>query len=212
MVKRTFMKLLEKFATSDINTDEASKVKNFLQKEIFTISNSANDAFIDYDIFNRYNFIVSDLIKRKSSSSTEKIVTVAPDRLITPSSVAISFDKLHNFKSTEMTTTTTLTTRRPPMWKPGKTPNSLTWKQVRKYNFTGSTRHVFFLLSLVRIPRARPGPPLTIRCSPVTLTTRPRPPAPGLTPLVNYLLLTPDPAQVTSIDNSLAPKIFCLIR
>ena len=130
-MKRTFMKLLEKFATSDINTDEASKMKNFLQKEIFTISNSANDAFIDYDIFNRYNFIVSDLIKRKSSSSTEKIVTVAPDRLITPSSVAISFDKLHNFKSTEMTTTTTLTTRRPPMWKPGKTPNSLTWKLVR---------------------------------------------------------------------------------
>ena len=46
------MKLLEKFAISDINIDEASKVKNFLQKEIFTISNSANDEFIDFDIFN----------------------------------------------------------------------------------------------------------------------------------------------------------------
>ena len=133
MVKRTFMKLLEKFATSDINIDEASKVKNFLQKEIFLISNSANDAFIDYDIFNRYNFIVSDLIKRKSSSSTEKIVTLAPDRLITSISVENSFDKLHNFKSTEVTTRTTWTTRRPLMWKPGKTPNSQKWKQVRRY-------------------------------------------------------------------------------
>ena len=133
MVKRTFMKLLEKFATSDINIDEASKVKNFLQKEIFLISNSANDAFIDYDIFNRYNFIVSDLIKRKSSSSTEKIVTLAPDRLVTSSSVENSFDKLHNFKSTEVTTRTTWTTRRPLMWKPGKTPNSQKWKQVRRY-------------------------------------------------------------------------------
>ena len=132
-VKRTFMKLLEKFATSDINIDEPSKVKNFLQKEIFTISNSADDAFIDYDIFNRYNFIVSDLIKRKSSSSTEKIVTVAPDRLITSSSVINTFDKLHNIKSTEMTTRTTSTTRRPLMWKPGKTPNSQKWKQVRQY-------------------------------------------------------------------------------
>ena len=135
MVKRTFMKLLEKFATSDLNIDEASKVKNFLQQEIFLISNSANDAFIDYDIFNRYNFIVSDLIKRKSSSSTEKIVTPAPDRLITSSSVANSFDKLHNFKSTGVTTRTTLTTRRPLMWKPGKTPNSQKWKQVSEVIF-----------------------------------------------------------------------------
>lgn len=132
-VKRTFMKLLEKFAISDINIDEASKVKNFLQKEIFTISNSANDAFIDYDIFNRYNFIVSDLIKRKSSSSTEKTVTVAPDRLITPSSVINSFDKLHNFKLTEITTRTTSTTRRPLFWKPGKTPNSQKWKKLVRY-------------------------------------------------------------------------------
>ena len=124
------MKLLEKFAISDINIDEASKVKNFLQREIFTIFNSANDEFIDFDIFNRYNFIVSDLIKRKSSSSTE---TVAPDRLITPSSVINSFDKLHNFISTDMTTRTTSTTRRPLMWKPGKTPNSQKWnKQVRQ--------------------------------------------------------------------------------
>ena len=127
------MKLLEKFAISDINIDEASKVKNFLQREIFTIFNSANDEFIDFDIFNRYNFIVSDLIKRKSSSSTEKTVTVAPDRLITPSSVINSFDKLHNFISTDMTTRTTSTTRRPLMWKPGKTPNSQKWnKQVRQ--------------------------------------------------------------------------------
>ena len=127
------MKLLEKFATSDVNIDEVSKVKNFLQKEIFTISNSANEAFIDYDIFNRYNFIVSDLIKRKSSSSTEKIVTRAPDRLITPSGVTNALDKLHNSKWTEVTTRTTWTTRRPLMWKPGKTPNSQKGKQVRQY-------------------------------------------------------------------------------
>ena len=200
------MKLLEKFAISDINIDDASKVKNFLQKEIFTISNSANNEFIDYDIFNRYNFIVSDLIKRKSSSSTEKTVTVAPDRLITPSSVINSFDKLHNFKSTEMTTRTTSTTRRPLMWKPGKTPNSQKWKkQVRQIEKEIILICFFRMVSTSRVQAGLPLATLmrSLRCSSLTLTS---PRDSGHTPLVNYLLLTPDQVTIRTLILSECPK------
>ena len=118
------MKILEKFATNNISIVDVKKVKNYLQKEIFTISNMANEAFIDYDIFNRYNFIVTDLIKRKSANVEQQATspTRAPDRLSAPSTVTNSFENMNYFKPTEMTTTTT--TRRPVMWKPGKTPNA----------------------------------------------------------------------------------------
>ena len=136
------MKILEKFATNNISIVDVKKVKNYLQKEIFTISNMANEAFIDYDIFNRYNFIVTDLIKRKSADVAHQATssTRAPDRLSAPSTVTNSFENLNYFKPTEMTTTTT--TRRPVMWKPGKTPNAQRRKPTVSNSDIISLKHV----------------------------------------------------------------------
>ena len=114
------MKILEKFATNSISIVDVKKVKNYLQKEIFTVSNSANEAFIDYDIFNRYNFIVSDLVKRKSYDLEHKKFTTTTEL---PSNLSVKKSVINFWKSPAVVTTTT-TTRRPIRWKPGKTPNS----------------------------------------------------------------------------------------
>ena len=131
--KKTFMKLLEKFATKNIGIVDVKKVRNFLQSEIFIISNGANEASIDYDIFHRYNFIVSDLIERKSSINSnvdhQRVTTISPSDKT--SAVTNSYNKLTFFEVTGTRATTTTTTRRPLVWKPGKTPNSLEWKNVR---------------------------------------------------------------------------------
>lgn len=120
-VKRIFMKILEKFATNNISIVDVKKVKNYLQKEIFTVSNSANEAFIDYDIFNRYNFIVSDLVKRKSYDLEQKKTTTKTTEI--PSELSAKKSLINFWKSPAVVTTTT-TTRKPIRWKPGKTPNS----------------------------------------------------------------------------------------
>lgn len=115
------MKILEKFATNNISIVDVKKVKNYLQKEIFTVSNSANEAFIDYDIFNRYNFIVSDLVKRKSYDLEQKKTTTKTTEI--PSELSAKKSLINFWKSPAVVTTTT-TTRKPIRWKPGKTPNS----------------------------------------------------------------------------------------
>ena len=104
------------------------KVKNYLQKEIFVISNSVNEASINYDIFNRYNFIVTDLIKRKSNRSTvrpdleQKVTTSREMITIQPPPGVQATDNVQNsYQPPQIITTTT---RKPLMWKPGKTPNS----------------------------------------------------------------------------------------
>ena len=82
--KEIFMKVLEKFAAKNISIVDVKQVRNFLQKEIFTISNSVNEASVDFEIYNRYNFIVSDLIKRKlvvsqvTRTSTTTKTTASP--------------------------------------------------------------------------------------------------------------------------------------
>ena len=130
------MTILEKFATKNISIVDVKKVKNYLQKEIFVTSSSVNEASINYDIFNRYNFIVTDLIKRKTIGSTirpdleqklttsREIITLPPPGLQAPDTVKNSYQPL------QMITTTT--TKRPLMWRPGKTPNTNKWKDVRK--------------------------------------------------------------------------------
>ena len=138
-VKQTFMKVLEKFTAKEVSIVDVKQVKNFLQKEIFTISSSVNEASIDFEIYNRYNFIVSDLIKRKLSRTPAvvEILTTTRPPLITPSKrkpvrnylgqttppAALSPPrrKIVNHQSTKT---------RPHSWKPGKTPNSPMLSQV----------------------------------------------------------------------------------
>ena len=117
------MKILEKFATSDISIVDVKKVKNYLQKEIFTVSNSANEAFIDYDIFNRYNFIVTDLIKRKLTSSTEHKTQEFSSFVVTSPVTQLSQDSGSSSASSVGPDTST-TTFRSVKWSPGRTPNS----------------------------------------------------------------------------------------
>ena len=108
-IKRTFMKTLEKFARKNISIVDVKKVRNFLQKEIFVISTSVNDASIDYDIFNRYNFIVNDLIKRKVSINTnlqEKLTTIKPPT-VTVGAGPDRYEKQNYFQHSLTTTTTT---------------------------------------------------------------------------------------------------------
>ena len=130
-VKQTFMKVLEKFTAKEVSIVDVKQVRNFLQKEIFTISNSVNEASIDFDIYNRYNFIVSDLIKRKLSSSRPAVtlVPVAEEILTTTRSPLITQTKrkpVRNYPPRRK-----IVTNRPHSWKPGKTPNSPLFSEVR---------------------------------------------------------------------------------
>ena len=132
------MKVLEKFTAKEISIVDIKQVKNFLQKEIFTISSSVNEASIDFDIYNRYNFIVSDLIKRKLSRRpgvTVELVTTTRVPLITQT----KRKPVRNFlgQKTETADHSTpprrkIVTNRPHSWKPGKTPNSPLLPQVRR--------------------------------------------------------------------------------
>ena len=111
-VKEIFMKVLEKFSAKNVNIDDMKQVKNFLQKEIFTISSSVNEASVDFEIYNRYNFIVSDLIKRKL------VITQVTNTAATTSRPMISQ------QVTRKPVTKKKMNKRPHSWKPGKTPNS----------------------------------------------------------------------------------------
>ena len=132
------MKVLEKFTAKEISIVDIKQVKNFLQKEIFTISSSVNEASIDFDIYNRYNFIVSDLIKRKLSGRpgvTVELVTTTRVPVITQT----KRKPVRNFLGQKTKTADHLTpprrkivTNRPHSWKPGKTPNSPLLPQVRR--------------------------------------------------------------------------------
>ena len=132
------MKVLEKFTAKEVSIVDVKQVKNFLQKEIFTISNSVNEASIDFEIYNRYNFIVSDLIKRKLSRRpgvTVELVTTTRVPLITQT----KRKPVRNFLGQKTKTADHSTpprrkivTNRPHSWKPGKTPNSPLLPQVRR--------------------------------------------------------------------------------
>ena len=132
------MKVLEKFTAKEVPIVDVKQVKNFLQKEIFTISSSVNEASIDFDIYNRYNFIVSDLIKRKLSRRpgvTVELVTTTRVPLITQT----KRKPVRNFLGQKTETADHLApprrkivTNRPHSWKPGKTPNSPLLPQVRR--------------------------------------------------------------------------------
>ena len=131
------MKVLEKFTAKEVSIVDVKQVKNFLQKEIFTISNSVNEASIDFEIYNRYNFIVSDLIKRKLSRTPVAVVefvTTTRPPLITPS----KRKPVRNYLGQKIKTADRsapprrkIVTNRPHSWKPGKTPNSPLVSQVR---------------------------------------------------------------------------------
>ena len=131
------MKVLEKFTAKEVSIVDVKQVRNFLQKEIFTISNSVNEASIDFDIYNRYNFIVSDLIKRKLSRRpgvTVELVTTTRVPLITQT----KRKPVRNFLGQKTKTADHLApprrkivTNRPHSWKPGKTPNSPLFSEVR---------------------------------------------------------------------------------
>ena len=121
--KEIFMKVLEKFAAKNISIVDVKQVRNFLQKEIFTISNSVNEASVDFEIYNRYNFIVSDLIKRKlvvsqvTRTSTTTKTTASPVPIVQH----VTRRPIKNYLKD---TTKKKITKRPHSWKPGKTPNS----------------------------------------------------------------------------------------
>ena len=122
------MKVLEKFTAKEVSIVDVTQVKNFLQKEIFTISNSVNEASIDFEIYNRYNFIVSDLIKRKLWRTPVEITTTTPPPLITPS----KRKPVRNYLGQKITNPDqiNIVTHRPHSWKPDKTPNSPMLSQV----------------------------------------------------------------------------------
>ena len=127
------MKVLEKFTAKEVSIVDVKQVKNFLQKEIFTISNSVNEASIDFEIYNRYNFIVSDLIKRKLSRPPEavEILTTTRTPLITPSKRKPVRNYLgQKIKNDHSPPRRKVITNRPHSWKPGKTPNSPMVSQV----------------------------------------------------------------------------------
>ena len=135
-VKQTFMKVLEKFTAKEVPIVDVKQVKNFLQKEIFTISSSVNEASIDFEIYNRYNFIVSDLIKRKLSRTpvtvaVEMVTTTRPP-LITPSKRKPVRNYLgQKIKNADQSPPRRkIVTNRPHSWKPGQTPNSPLLSQV----------------------------------------------------------------------------------
>ena len=134
-VKQTFMKVLEKFTAKEVSIDDVKQVKNFLQKEIFTISNSVNEASIDFEIYNRYNFIVSDLIKRKLSRppGAVEILTTTRPPLITPSKRKPVRNYLgEKIKNADHSPPRRkIVSNRPHSWKPGKTPNSPLFSEVR---------------------------------------------------------------------------------
>ena len=135
-VKQTFMKVLEKFTAKEVSIVDVKQVRNFLQKEIFTISNSVNEASIDFDIYNRYNFIVSDLIKRKLSSSRAAVtrVPVGEEIVTTTRSPLITQTKrkpVRNYLGQKIPPRRKIVTNRPHSWKPGKTPNSPLFSEVR---------------------------------------------------------------------------------
>ena len=133
------MKVLEKFTAKEVSIVDVKQVKNFLQKEIFTISNSVNEASIDFDIYNRYNFIVSDLIKRKLSRRP----VVTPAELVTTTRAPLITHQtkrkpVRNYLGQKIKTADRsapprrkIVTNRPHSWKPGKTPNSPLVSQVR---------------------------------------------------------------------------------
>ena len=106
------MKVLEKFSAKNVSIDDVKQVKNFLQKEIFTISSSVNEASVDFEIYNRYNFIVSDLIKRK------RVISQVANTAATTPGPAISQ------RITRKPVKKNVIKTRPHSWKPGKTPNS----------------------------------------------------------------------------------------
>ena len=122
------MKVLEKFTAKEVSIVDVTQVKNFLQKEIFTISNSVNEASIDFEIYNRYNFIVSDLIKRKLWRTPVEITTTTRPPLITPS----KRKPVRNYLGQKITNPDqiNIVTHRPHSWKPDKTPNSPMLSQV----------------------------------------------------------------------------------
>ena len=131
------MKVLEKFTAKEVSIVDVKQVRNFLQKEIFTISNSVNEASIDFDIYNRYNFIVSDLIKRKLWQTPVEIVTTTRPSLITPS----KRKPVRNYLGQKITNPDQsppprrkIVTHRPHSWKPDKTPNSPMLSQVRRFD------------------------------------------------------------------------------
>ena len=64
-VKRIFIKILEDFLYKSLDFSKKKQLKNFLQKKVFTYSNIAKKLVLDFKLYNRYNFIVSDLIERK---------------------------------------------------------------------------------------------------------------------------------------------------
>ena len=71
--------------------------------------------------------------------------------------------------------------------------------------------YIFHFSRLVSIPRVQAGLQLanlmrSLRCSSLTLTTRPR--DLGHTPLVNYLLLTPDQVTIRALIISKCPNDF----
>ena len=115
------MKILEKFSARDINIDDTKQVRNFLQKEIFTISNSVNEPSIDSEIYNRYNFIVSDLIKRKLDKTQVRnpIITTTTRKPFLIKQVTKK--PVINYLNGKIKKTVTL---KPHSWKPDKTPNS----------------------------------------------------------------------------------------
>ena len=130
------MKVLEKFTAKEVSIVDVKQVKNFLQKEIFTISSSVNEASIDFEIYNRYNFIVSDLIKRKLSRTpvpvVEMVTTTRPP-LITPSQRKPVRNYLgQKIKNDHSPPRRKIVTTRPHSWKPGKTPNSPLLSQVTR--------------------------------------------------------------------------------
>ena len=133
------MKVLEKFTAKEVSIVDVKQVKNFLQKEIFTISNSVNEASIDFEIYNRYNFIVSDLIKRKLSRTPVTVETLTTTRppLITPSKRKPVRNYLgQKIKNDHWPPRRKIVTNRPHSWKPEKTPNSPLLSQVKYDNDT----------------------------------------------------------------------------
>ena len=70
-VKRIFLKILEEVLKNPSLLLRKKLLKNFLQKNVFSYSNISDKLVIDYKLYNRYSFIVSDLIERKLQAESD---------------------------------------------------------------------------------------------------------------------------------------------